>query len=168
MRILAAAVLAVLAAGACRKAPVPEATPAALGAEIATYRQIFAPLAPETADSFRRAVELRGIQNVRSGDVTTVYLEDAVVVSGSTVPVLVGYSGAWIMPTDVIARPMSALQFLREFASLDKLGGALIVTPKGRLFVSREQLLDVLIEARRAGATEAELPYTVVAGSVRR
>jgi len=43
-----------------------------------------------------------------------------------------------------------------------------IVTPKGRLFVSREQLLDVLIEARRAGATEAELPYTVVAGSVRR
>lgn len=168
MRSLAAAVLLALAAAACRKAPPPGPTPEALAAELATYRQVFAPLAPETAASFRLAVEQRGPGNVRSSDVATVYAEDAVVVAGSTVAVLVAYSGAYMMPTDVIARQMNVMQFLRDFKDREHLGGALLVSPKGRLFVPRAQLIDVLIETRKAGAPDEELPYTVIAGSVRR
>lgn len=168
MRAAAAAVLLALAGAACRKAPPSGPTPEALGAELATYRQVFAPLSPETAASFRLAVEQRGPGNVRSADVATVYAEDAVVVAGSTVPVLVAYSGLMIMPTDVIARPMNVTQFLRDFGDRQNLGGALLVTPKGRIFVPRSQYLDVLIETRKAGAPDEELPYTVVAGSVRR
>jgi hypothetical protein len=72
------------------------------------------------------------------------------------------------MPTDVFARQMNVVQFLREFGARQNLGGALLVTPKGRIFVPRAQLIDVLIETRKAGAPDEELPYTVVVGSVRR
>ncbi|UPT74050.1 MAG: hypothetical protein M0D55_19865 [Elusimicrobiota bacterium] len=95
------------------------------------------------------------------------YGRGAAEIAGSTVTVFAAYGGAWLMPSETAARPMGALQFLRAFEDAQDCVGAVVIAPKGRLYVPREQLLDVIIAARAAGATDANVPFSLVRGAAR-
>lgn len=164
------AALLVLAASlaACSRKPAAPAAPnaAALAVELATYKQVLVPLMPVTAENFARAAKFKGgAANVGPGDFQEVYAYGESLVSGSTVAVLLAYSGAWLLPQGAAARPMTPPQFLRAFMNDEAAARAVLITPKGGLIVAREQTLDVLIEARKAGAKTADLPFAVIRAS---
>jgi hypothetical protein len=163
MRVLTAVLLAVSLA-ACDRKQAPPATPTAeaLGAELATFRQVLVLLSPETMRNLAHAESIRGPGNAVTGDFSEVYGHLESIVGGSTVAVMVAYSGAWLLPKDVVARPMTPTQFLRAFIVNEECARAVVITPRGDLVVSREQVLDVLIETRQAGAVGEDLPFSLI------
>lgn len=148
---------------ACRK-PAPAGAPsaAALGAELATYRQVLVPLSPETAENIARVEKIKGPGNAVTGDFKEVYAHGETRIAGSTVAVLVAYSGAWLLPAGFAARPMTPAQFLRAFMGEETTARAVVIAPRGSLIVSREQVLDVLLETRKASPSDADLPFALI------
>ncbi len=169
-----AALLAALLLSACgEKAPPPAQSGAhpsadAVGAELASFAQILVPIVPASLDEYKRAAEFRGGEaNVGDGDVSLSYSRGASVVAGSTITVFVGYAGAWLMPVETTARPMTPLQFLRALDSAVDCAGAVVLAPRGKLYVPREQLMDVTIAAQKADAPAKDAPLVLIRGSAR-
>lgn len=162
-----ALLLLVASLAACSRKPAPPATPApaALAVELATYKQVLVLIAPETAENFARAAKFKGADNVGPGDFKEVYAHGESLVSGSTVAVMLAYSGAWLLPMGAAARPMTPPQYLRTFMGDEEAARAVLITPKGTLIISREQTLDVLLETTKASAAPADLPYAVIHAS---
>jgi hypothetical protein len=161
------AVLAALAAlsACCSRTPSPAPavpSPQAIAAELATYKQVLVPLAPDTKASVQRAIRLKGADKVVEGDYQEFYEKGEAVVDGSTATVLVAYSGAWLLPKGTIARPMTAAQFLRAFAADESCVRAVLATPRGAIVVARDQTVDVLVEIKTAGGDVGNIPFTVV------
>ena len=163
MKIALLVLVAVLSA--CSRKPAPPATPdsTALAAELATYRQVLVLLSPKTAENFEAAAKFRGGPgNVGPGDFQEVYAYGESLVSGSTVAIMLAYSGAWQLPKGTAGRPMTPPQYLRAFIADENAAQAVLVTPKGALIVAREQTLDVLLDMKKIGAEAADIPYTVI------
>ena len=132
---------------ACRK-PAPAAPgAAALAVELTTYRQVLVLLAPESLEY------------------KEVYAYGETLIAGSTVPVMLAYSGAWLLPRGSAARPMTPPQYLRVLMNDETAVRAVLITPKGNMVVAREQTFDVLLEMTKSGSPPADLPYAVVRAS---
>ena len=161
-------VILLAAFGACRKqAPTTPPTPEALGAEIATFHQVLVPISTQTFVNMREAAARRGIENVSPGDFLDPYALGSVLINGQTVAVFTAYTGPWQAPREMPTQPMSIQQFLRAFGSDQRSNLAAIIAPKGNIFFTREQLLDVIGAARASGASSEDIPFTVIRGSGR-
>ncbi len=167
MNRLAFAVL-LAALPACRKPgpPVPP-TPAAIGAELATYPQLLAPLTHESMESLVEAVNSHGAGSVTAANFRQSYLHRTAIINGVKTAVFVGYSTPWQALEKTPLQPMSVLQFLHAFAVDAETEIVMLHTPKGTLYFTREQLVDVIGAARTAGATSGDQPFTFVLGSAK-
>lgn len=153
---------------ACRKpAPPAPPTPEALAAELATFPQLLAPVAPEAVDDFTAAVARDGAARAGSAYIRKNYIHSSSTVNGRKAEVFVGYAGPWQAPKGTALQPMSVQQFLRTFGSDAQTDIATVIAPKGNMFFTREQLPDIIAAARAAGARSEDLPFTVVVGSGR-
>ena len=159
----------VVSLASCGRKPVPPPAPtaAALGTELATYRQVLVILSPITAENIQRVEAIKGPGHAETGDFQEVYAHADSTVAGSSVAVIIAYSGAWLLPRGVAARPMTPPQFLRAFANDEECGRAVLITPKGTIFIERAQHLEVLISMRNAGAVAADLPFSLIRGAAR-
>lgn len=166
-----AAALVVLAAAlaACGKAPQTPAapTPAAVGAELATFPQLLVPISTTTWAGMQKAVALNDMSRANADQYPQPYAHYTVMISSKEVPVIVAYTGVWLAPSPTPLQPMSVQQYLRAFGADAGTDLASVIAPKGRIFFTREQLPDVIAAARAAGATSDDLPYSVVHGVAR-
>ncbi len=154
MRRLSLIVL-LLTLAACRQpAPPAPPTPEALGAELATFRQVLMPLAPEALNSLR-------------DDLPDSYALGSVVIDGRPAAAFTAYTSPWRTPREMPARPMSIQQFLSAFGNDPRSQLAGVVTPKGSFFFTREQLPDIIRAARATGASSENVPFTVIRGAGR-
>ena len=160
-------ILLIMVLAACERPKAPARPPTAdeLGAELATYAQVLVPLAPETVENVRRAAAFKGTESVRPGDFQPVDEHVTADIAGSSVTVLMAYSGAWLLPRDQTSQPMTSIQFLHALGEDQAARFAVLITPKGNLFVGKEQLLDVMIAARKAGAATEDIPFTIIRGA---
>lgn len=162
-----ALLLLTTALAACHRAKETPRPPTAeeLGAELAKYPQVLVPLSPDTAENMRRAAAFKGRDSVGPGDFQPVYEHATATVAGSTVTVLMAVSGAWMLDHGAAAQPMSPTQFLRALGEDSTSRYAVLATPKGTLIVSKEQVLDAMIAAKRAGAVVEDIPFTIIRGA---
>ena len=145
--------LLLITLAACRKtAPPAPPTPEALGAELATFRQVLMPLTPEALNTAR-------------SDRPNPYALGSVLLDGRPAAVFAAYAGPWLAPREMLAQPMSIQQFLSAFGNDRRAGLAEVIAPKGALFFTREQLPDVIRAARAAGASDEALPFTIIRGA---
>lgn len=165
-RLVLPLLLAALAACGEKPAAAPP-TPAAVGAELATFPQLLVPISSQTWAGMQQAVA-RGDPGLSfAHQYLRPYAHASVIVDGRENAVFVGYAGVWLAPAPVPLQPMSVQQFLKAFAADDGANLATVVAPKGSIFFTREQLPDVIGAARAAGATSADLPYSVVRGAAK-
>lgn len=166
-----AAALVVLAAAlaACGKAPAPPAAPtaAALGAELATFPQLLVPISTTTWAGMQKAIAINDTTRVDANQYPQPYAHYTVRISSTDVPVIVAYTGVWLAPAPIPLQPMSVQQYLRAFGADAGTDLASVIAPQGRIFLTREQLPDVIAAARAAGATSDDLPYSIVHGVAR-
>lgn len=167
MRLAALLLLAGLAACGKTEAPPAAPTPEAVGAELATFPQILVPISTTTWTSMLAAASRKDALGVRAIEYPRPYAHPAVLADGKETPVLMGYTGLWLAPSPVPLQPMSVQQFLRVFGADPDADLASVIAPRGAIFFTREQLPDVISAARAAGATSADLPYSVVRGAAR-
>jgi hypothetical protein len=159
--VLAAAFLA------CRK-PAPKAPAAeALGAELATFRQVLVPLTQQTLTEFQDAVSLKGAENVTLMNFRQTYEHGTATVDGSTVALFIAYAGPFQAPKGTPLQAMSVQQFLGAFAGDPATDIATLAAPKGNIFFTRQQLPDVIGAARAAGASSGDLPFSLIYGNGR-
>lgn len=157
-----------LVALACqRPAPLLPPTPAALGAELATFHQVLVPLTPETLDDLKAAIAREGIENVTLTSFRQSYVHGSATVNGKKTAVFVAYSGPWQAPKGMLLRPMSVHQYLRAFAADAQTDLAMLTAPKGNMFFTRDQLPEILGVTRTAGASSDDLPFALISGSGR-
>lgn len=158
--------LAVLAAAlaSCRKPPIVPPTAEALGAELATFPQLLAPLTPKTVDDMLDEMKMKGTTLPPAPSLEPQYLHGTATVNGKNIPVFVGYATPWKAPKGAPLQAMSVLQFVHAFAADTQTDVAMIVAPKGNIYFTREQEIDVFTAARAAKASSADLPFTMVRG----
>lgn len=164
-----AALAAVLALAACGKTPpIPQApTPAAVGAELATYTQLLAPISPETWARMQEAAARRDAEGSLAIRHHNPYAHAAVRVDGKETAAIVAYTSAWLAPATVPLQPMSVSQFLRAFGADTGTNLASVISPHGTLVFTREQLPHVYTAALAAGAPVEDQRYSVVFGARR-
>ncbi|MBI2387246.1 MAG: hypothetical protein HYV14_14735 [Elusimicrobia bacterium] len=168
MRTAALVVLAA-ALAACGKTPEPPKapTPAAVGAELATFPQLLVPISTSTWASMQAAAARNDPDHANANQYPRPYAHHAVRIDGRDVPVITAYTGVWLAPAPVPLQPMSVQQYLRAFGADADTDLASVIAPKGTIFFTREQLPDVIAAARAAGATSEDLPYGIVHGVAR-
>lgn len=168
MRRLALA-LALAALAACgKKAPETVApSPAAVGAELATFPQLLVPISTQTWAAMAAASERGDGYHSAATQYAKPYAHGVARVEGRESDVFVGYSSVLLAPAPVPLQPMSVQQFLSAFAADDATNLASVVAPKGAIFITREQLPEVIGAARAAGAPAGDMPYSVVRGEKR-
>ncbi|PIR19214.1 MAG: hypothetical protein COV48_03200, partial [Elusimicrobia bacterium CG11_big_fil_rev_8_21_14_0_20_64_6] len=155
-----------LALTACRKpAPPAPASPHAIGAELATFKQVLMPLTDETLENLRRAILLHGPESVTLTSFRQTYSHGTTTVNGAKASVLIAYSDPWRAPKGIFLQPMSVLQYLRAFANDAGTDLTMLSTPKGEIFFTREQLSEVSTAASEAGAGGEDLPFVLIRGS---
>ena len=160
-----ALVVLIAALAACGKSrPGGGPTADELGAEAATFAQVLVPLSTQTLAGFEEAVK-RNPSSVTAADFPLIYEAGYATIDGRSVPVMVGYANPWLAPADVIYQPMSVPQFLRACQSegLD----AVLIAPKGRIFISRLQLEDVRAKVVALGAPSSDMPFSFIRGNLR-
>lgn len=166
-----AALLIVAALAACGKAdeapPAAPPTPEAVGAELATFPQILVPISTATWTSMQEAAARDDLPRINATAHPHPYAHPTVLVDGKETPVLMGYTGLWLAPSPLPLQPMSVQQFLRVFGAGEGADLASVIAPRGAIFFTRAQLPDVIAAARAAGASSAELPYSLVRGAAR-
>lgn len=163
--------LLILAAGlaACeRPAPPPVApTPQAIGAELATFRQLLVPISTSAWTSMQAAIARNDPDRAYATLYPQPYAHDTVIIDGREFPVIYAYTGAWLAPSRAPLQPMSVQQYLRAFGADPGTDLASVIAPKGRIFFTREQLPDVIAAARAAGASSEDLKYSITLGVAR-
>lgn len=165
-KLLLPAALLLLAACGKPEAPPAAPTPQAIGAELAKFPQLLVPISTSTWSSMTAAAK-EGVGRVRADEYPRPYARPTVLVDGKETPVLVAYTGVWLAPSPIPLQPMSVQQFLRLFAADEEAKLASVIAPKGSIFFTREQVVDVLVAARAAGADSSALPYSLVHGIAR-
>jgi len=166
MRRLALPLL-LAALAACGKKPVEAPTPAAVGAELATFPQLLVPISTQTWAAMAAASARGDGDHTAATQYAKPYAHGVARIDGRDSPVFLGYSSVLLAPATVPLQPMSVQQFLRAFAADDGTDLASVVAPKGAIFLTREQLVDVIGAARAARAAAADMPYSVVRGEAR-
>lgn len=161
--IRVAVVLLVLATAhaACRKSAPPASDPAAIGRELATFRQVLMPLSPQFVELIGRS----GVERAVPSDVPVPYMLGEIPVNGRLSPVFAAYTDPWKAPKGLAMRPMSIDQFLSSFAFDMRADIALVRAPKGDIHFTRGQLPEVLAAAHAAGAAVENLPLSVINGA---
>jgi len=170
MKIAALAVAAFVFA-ACGKAPPPAPeppTPQAVGAELATFPQLFVPISSTTWASMQEAIAAKDHTRTAANRHPQPYAHATLQVGGQDTAVMVAYTGVFLAPAPIPLQPMSVQQFLRAFGADPEASLAGVVAPKGTIYFTREQLVDVIAAARAAGAVAEDLPYGEVRGAGRR
>lgn len=157
--ILAAAVA--LASCGRRQAPP---TPEALGAELASFPQVLLPL---TQDAYKRYTNLAEKPNPETAGGRQLYTHGSATVAGKPVALFLAYSGPWQAPKGLVLQPVSVLQFLRAFTADSQTDIAAVAAPKGSLYFTRAQLPDIVVAAKAAGASDADIPFGFIIGSGR-
>ncbi len=165
MKLTALVLLAALCA--CRKAPPQAPTAEALGAELASFPQLLAPLTQASLADYNDAVQRKGAENVMMTSFRQSYEHVKGKAGNKEVLLFIGFSGTFQAPQGVGLQPMSIQQFLRAFAADAQVDFATVRTPKGNLFFTRAQLPEIIGAARRAGAKDDDLPFAIVNGSGR-
>ena len=167
-RLTLAVLLAALAA--CQK-PAPPAsappTPEALGAELATFRQILVPISTQTWSEMQWAVSHGDEERSKAYQYPQPYAHALVPLNGRDTDVLVAYTSIWLAPDLVPLQPMSVEQYLRAFEADTGTNLATLIAPMGTIFFTREQLPGILAAAKASGASSTDLPYSVVRGAAR-
>lgn len=166
MRRLALPLLLV-ALASCGKLAPETPTPAAIGAELATFPQLLVPISTQTWAAMAAASERGDGDHSAANRYAKPYAHGVAHVDGRESPVFVGYSSVLLAPAPVPLQPMSVQQFLSAFALDDGTNLASVIAPKGAIFLTREQLPELIGAARTAGATAGDMPYSVVRGEAR-
>jgi len=161
-RLALAALIALAACGKPRPAGGP--TAAELGSEAATFAQVLVPLSTQTLAGFEEAVK-RNPRTVTPSDFPLIYELGYATIDGRTVPVMVGYATPWMAPADVLHQPMNVPQFLRACQLEGR--DAVLIAPKGRIFIPRSQLEEVRAKVVSLGPPKPDLPFGFIRGNLR-
>jgi len=156
-----------VALAACGKKPPAAPTAEAVGAELATFPQLLVPISSQTWASMQSAAARNDTEHTAANQYPQPYAHSTVRVNGRDISAFVAYTGVWLAPAPVPLQPMSVQQYLRAFAADADTDLASVIAPKGSIFFTREQLPDVMGAARNAGATTADLPYSMVRGAAK-
>lgn len=165
MNRLAFAVLAALLAACGSSGPSASPSSDALGAEAATFPQVLVPVSTQTLAGFEEAAARLGAGSVTAADFQQTYELASLVVDGRPADVMIAYTNPWLAPAQMLHRPMTVAQFFRVCEAEGR--DAVLVAPKGQIFVPRAQVPDVRSKVILLGVSDADLPLAFIRGSLR-
>jgi len=145
------------------KPPVPEE----VGAELATFRQLFVPISSETWKGMSLAAQTAPSTFIRPNQYGDPYVRDMVLVGGREVSANIAYTSVLLVPSGVPLESMSVLQYLRLFEHDAGADLARVAAPKGSIFIARDALPRVTAAARAAGSPAEDSPFSVVFGTLK-
>lgn len=164
MRLLIAALLTAALAACGRPAPKPP-TPEEVGAELATFRQLFVPISTGTWKSMDEAAKHSPSASIRPSQFPDPYVRHSVRAGGREAAASVAYTSVMLAPSPVPMETMSVTQFLRVFEFDSRSELAWVIAPKGSIFIARDALPRVSAAATAAGAGVADSPFSIVRGA---
>ena len=164
-RLALVVLLAVLVS--CKRTPPKAPTPEAIGAELATFRQLLVPISSQTWTSMQESIALNGVGHVTPDLYEQPYMHATLLVNGQNIAVMVAYTGVWLAPNRVPMQTMSVRQYMRAFAADREAYLGSVVAPKGTIYFTRAQIPDILAATRSAGASSEDIPFSVVRGAGR-
>ncbi len=164
MKGLILACLAVALAACETRSPKPP-VPEEVGAELATFRQLFVPISTGAWNSMVLAAKTAPDTFIQPNQYANPYAHDMVLVGGRAVSASIAYTSVLLVPSGVPLESMSVLQYLRLFEHDAGAELARIAAPKGSIFLARDALPRVTAAASAAGAPAADSPYSVVFGT---
>jgi hypothetical protein len=166
MNRLAFAVLAVALASCGRSVPAAGPTADELGIEAATFPQVLVPLSTQTLAGFEEAAARLGDSSgVTAADFKQTFELESFAMNGQATSVMIAYTNPWLAPAQVLHRPMTVPQFLRACESEGR--DAVLVAPKGQIYIPRAQMPDVRAKIILLGASDKDLPLLFIHGSLR-
>jgi hypothetical protein len=90
---------------------------------------------------------------------------ESISVNGQAISVMIAYTNPWLAPAQKLHRPMTVPQFLRACESEGR--DAVLIAPKGQIYIPRAQMPDVRAKVVLLGASDKDMPLVFIRGSLR-